>query len=607
MGMRSISMKLMGLFALVAGLVVVPTLPASASIVLALGTTSAGSLTVGDTNVPTSIHVTNNSTDAQAAGAVTLSEISLWPSCKVEMAAGSCPTPDPGVFALSATGTGKAGSACAGQTFTISAPDVTGKVSFTPAGQVTLPFGAKCEINYTSSVLKMPADGHSGVGVQTTEIGFVRGTHPTGNIGTASYFLVRGAFRDNPTLTIQASPTVPQGGTIFSTASLSGGTAPTGNIVFDLFPPSDTTCLGAPAFSDTKPVTSGNGSYQSAGFTAGTAGTWRWTAHYDGDVNNAGTPRTPCAAPPAAVVVTAGPAAKGELRVTTSPALPSQIVVDGVPRDSFGLNWLDLPPGTYTVTWTHIEGYTDPAPQTVSVVSGQTTTVQGTFVRRGSLRVVTSPAVPATITVDGIPRDDWGMWTDLPAGTHAVCFGPVQGFNAPACQNGVVLTAGNLTTVTGTYTSNPAAPGPANVGELRVTSSPALPTQVLVNGSPRDTFGLSWLDLAPGSYTVSFTHIEGFTEPAPQTVNVVAGQTTTVQGNFVLRTSLRVITNPAVPATISVDGVPRDDWGMWTDIPAGAHQVCFGPVPGFVAPSCTNTNLVAGVPFQLTGNYTASP
>jgi hypothetical protein len=307
------------------------------------------------------------------------------------------------------------------------------------------------------------------------------------------------------------------------------------------------------------------------------------------------------------VVVTAGPAAKGELRVTTSPALPSQIVVDGVPRDSFGLNWLDLPPGTYTVTWTHIEGYTDPAPQTVSVVSGQTTTVQGTFVRRGSLRVVTSPAVPATITVDGIPRDDWGMWTDLPAGTHAVCFGPVQGFNAPACQNGVVLTAGNLTTVTGTYTSNPAAPGPANVGELRVTSSPALPTQVLVNGSPRDTFGLSWLDLAPGSYTVSFTHIEGFTEPAPQTVNVVAGQTTTVQGNFVLRTSLRVITNPAVPATISVDGVPRDDWGMWTDIPAGAHQVCFGPVPGFVAPSCTNTNLVAGVPFQLTGNYTASP
>ena len=63
------------------------------------------------------------------------------------------------------------------------------------------------------------------------------------------------------------------------------------------------------------------------------------------------TPRTPCAAPSAAVVVTAGPPAKGELRVTTNPALPSQILVDGVPRDTFGLNWLDLPPGTYTVSF----------------------------------------------------------------------------------------------------------------------------------------------------------------------------------------------------------------------------------------------------------------
>ncbi|MEA2702534.1 MAG: large repetitive protein, partial [Actinomycetota bacterium] len=218
----------------------------------------------------------------------------------------------------------------------------------------------------------------------------------------------------------------------------------------------------------------------------------------------------------------------------------------------------------------------------------------------------TSPAKPGTITVDGIPRDDWGMWTDLPVGTHSVCFGPVQGFNTPACQNNVVLTAGNLTTVTGTYTANAAAPGPTGVGELRVTSSPALPTQIIVNGTPRDTFGLSWLDLVPGSYTVSFTHVEGYTDPAPQTVMVNAGATTTVQGNFVLRTSLRVITNPAVPGTISVDAIPRDDWGMWTDIPSGAHQVCFGPVPGFNAPACTNINLVPGVGFQLTGNYTAA-
>jgi len=509
----------------------------------------------------------------------------------------------PGVFALSATGSGLPGSACAGQTFTISAPNASGKVSFTPANQVVLAVGAKCEISYTFSVLKMPTvDSNPGPGVQTTEIGFASGTHTgTAATGTTTYLQTKTAFRDSPTVSTQASPSVPQGGTIFATSTLSGGTAPGGTITFNLFPPADTTCLGAPAFITTKPVT-GNASYQSAGFVANTPGTWRWTSQYDGDTNNSATPRTPCAAPSAAVVVTS---ALGELRATTSPALPSQILIDGIPRDSFGLSWLDLPPGSYTVGYTHVEGFTDPAPQTVTVNTGATTTVQGNFVQRGFLRVLTNPALPGTISVDGIPRNDYGMWTDLPVGAHTVCFGPVAGFNPPACQN-PTLTAGNLTTVTGNYTTNAAAPGPTNVGELRVTTSPALPAQILVNGTPRDTYGLAWLDLAPGTYTVSFTHVEGFTEPAPQTVTVNAGATTTVQGNFVQRTVLRVITNPAVPGTISVDGIPRNDWGMWTDIPSGSRQVCFGPVPGFVAPPCTTVNLVAGTPFTLTGNYSPS-
>jgi hypothetical protein len=59
--------------------------------------------------------------------------------------------------------------------------------------------------------------------------------------------------------------------------------------------------------------------------------------------------------------------------------------------------------------------------------------------------------VAGTISVDGIPRDDWGVWTDLPTGSHQVCFGAVEGYTAPPCQN-ITLTAGQQTTVTGTYT-----------------------------------------------------------------------------------------------------------------------------------------------------------
>jgi Ni,Fe-hydrogenase III small subunit len=292
----------------------------------------------------------------------------------------------------------------------------------------------------------------------------------------------------------------------------------------------------------------------------------------------------------------------GELRVTTSPPLPSQILVNGVPRDSWGLTWVDLAPGTYTVSFTHVEGWTEPAPQQVTVTAGATTTVNGVFTQRGSLRVTTNPAVPSTISVGGVPRNEWGMWTDLPTGSHQVCFGPVAGFAPPPCQT-VNVTAGNLTTVTGNFTASAGAPGPSGTGDLRVTTSPPLPSQILVDGVPRDSWGLTWVDLAPGTYTVSFTHVEGWTEPAPQQVTVTAGATTTVNGVFTQRGSLRVTTNPAVPSTISVGGVPRNEWGMWTDLPTGSHQVCFAPVGGFAMPPCQTVNVTAGALTTVTGNF----
>jgi hypothetical protein len=292
----------------------------------------------------------------------------------------------------------------------------------------------------------------------------------------------------------------------------------------------------------------------------------------------------------------------GLLRVTSSPALASQILIGGVIANSWGLDWLELDPGSYTLSFTHVEGYTEPAPQMVTITAGQTTTVNATFTQRGSLRVITSPAVAGAISVDGVPRNDWGLWTDLPTGSHQVCFGAVKDFDAPACQT-VSVNAGLLTTVTGTYTSDPGAAGQSGKGLLRVTSSPALASQILIGGVIANSWGLDWLELDPGSYTLSFTHVEGYTEPAPQMVTITAGQTTTVNATFTQRGSLRVITSPAVPGTISVDGIPRNDWGMWTDIPTGSHQVCFGAVPGHTAPGCQTVTVNAGLLTTVTGTY----
>jgi hypothetical protein len=151
-----------------------------------------------------------------------------------------------------------------------------------------------------------------------------------------------------------------------------------------------------------------------------------------------------------------------------------------------------------------------------------------------------------------------------------------------------------------------ATPAPTT-GLLRATTSPAVPAQIIIDGQPADSWGLTWLSLGPGSHTVAFTHIEGYTEPPPQTITITNGQTTTVVGTYTPRGSLRVLTNPALPATISVDGTPRDNWGMWTDLPTGSHQICFGPVAGYAPPNCQNTTLTAAQTTTITGTYTAAP
>lgn len=306
------------------------------------------------------------------------------------------------------------------------------------------------------------------------------------------------------------------------------------------------------------------------------------------------------------------------LHVTTSIdvqptwGVPAQILVDGIPRDQWGLSWVKIDPGTHVVSFTDVPGLTTAGPMTVTTVSGQATDVQGVFGARGYLRVITDPALPSTISVDGTPRDDWGMWMAVPPGTYTVSFGAVAGYVPPPDATAVVQ-AYQLTTITGTFTADSAAkgPDPLTYGLLRVTTQTddgvaGVGTQILVDGVPRDEWGLSWVKIAPGSHTVAFTDVPGLGSPAPQTVTVTAAATTVATGTFARYGSLRVVTDPALAATVSVDGVPRDDWGMWMAMPAGSHTVSFEAVSGMTAPTAQVVRVNAGALTQATGEYAAS-
>jgi hypothetical protein len=80
---------------------------------------------------------------------------------------------------------------------------------------------------------------------------------------------------------------------VYDTATLNGGSSPTGKITFHLYGPQDTDCSGNPVFASTAAV-NGNGNYRSQSFTPAAAGAYRWVADYSGDAANHAAGPTTC-------------------------------------------------------------------------------------------------------------------------------------------------------------------------------------------------------------------------------------------------------------------------------------------------------------------------
>jgi hypothetical protein len=204
-----------------------------------------------------------------------------------------CSPPDPGVFALSSTASGTAG-ACAGRTFTVTAPDANGRSLFVPSGGLVVlatpgQATSSCTIAFTFSVLKAPTiDAQPAAGLQTAHVGTVTGSGEAGGgltgVGTARALQTSNVNRALPTLVTQASPPVGVGGALSDTATLSGPVAFTGTIVFALYGPNNATCSGSAVFTSVRGLTGATAT--SAAFTTSQPGTYRWVAAYSGDANN---------------------------------------------------------------------------------------------------------------------------------------------------------------------------------------------------------------------------------------------------------------------------------------------------------------------------------
>jgi hypothetical protein len=294
--------------ATVAGLACLALLPAVAQAGVGAGAvpTFPTAATVGDTGLAASIELGNFNSGADSGSTNTVCNagdaipcpagapgITLIPSCGQLGDFSSCMVADPGVFRISSTGTGVAGTACVGIVFDITLIDVTfGRLRFTPQGgaHVTLPgAGSVCRVAVTFDVLKMPTvDQNPAPGVQTVQV--TDNTQRSGDITASARGTSAGTTvtRATPAIATTASGNIDLGGQVTDTAIVSGRVSPVAGATVDfrLYGPGDATCSGTPVFESLGRPLSAGGTATSAPFTPTAVGTYHWRAFYSGDANN---------------------------------------------------------------------------------------------------------------------------------------------------------------------------------------------------------------------------------------------------------------------------------------------------------------------------------
>ncbi len=270
----------------------------------------------GATGLPASITLKNDNTQPQTSSTICNvgdqlpcpandPGITLIPSCGRLFAFSACDPigADPGVFQVSSTAVGRAGSACPGMGFNVTLIDpVFGQLRFSPeSGQhVVLPTpGSVCVIDFTFDVLEVATVDQNPnlAGQQTVQV--VDNTQrdsaaiigspglTASGRGTSTGTTVAKAL---PTLATTAAPNLVLGaGTMADNVTVSGRVSPQqgATVDFRLYGPNDATCSGAPVFESLNvPYPVAGGPVVSAPFTPIAIGQYRWIASYSGDANN---------------------------------------------------------------------------------------------------------------------------------------------------------------------------------------------------------------------------------------------------------------------------------------------------------------------------------
>jgi hypothetical protein len=318
-------------------------------------------------------------------------------------------------------------------------------------------------------------------------------------------------------------------------------------------------------------------------------------------------------------ISSASAAPTGGMEVTILPASAvsagAQWQIDGGPFQASGAVLTGLAPGLHAISFSTVAGFTTPAEQTIPVTTRQTALATANYAvavaNAGSLQVMISP--PNSINAGAQWQVDSGAWhsngaivAGLSVGTHTLSFEPVPGWTTPSSQTVAIINS-QTTLAAGSYV--------LQTGSLQVSILPSAIANLAkwqVDGGAFQASGTTLAGLTPGSHTIGFITVLGWSAPADQQVNITFGQTTAITAIYVnqiagtgaLQVALVPLGAADAGAQWQIDGGAALATGVTvSNLAPGLHSLTFTTIAGWTTPGNQAVDVTDGQTTLATGTY----
>lgn len=199
----------------------------------------------------------------------------------------------------------------------------------------------------------------------------------------------------------------------------------------------------------------------------------------------------------------------------------------------------NLPPGSYGITFTPMDGWTTPPDRSFNLRNAQSTNICAAYESWGGVSFVIEPRAARdngahwrlTTGYDTSWQESGALVLPLKAGTYTVSFERVgNGWTEPWDQQ-VDITDGTTNSLTASYFPYPSISCIIEPARARLAGAQ---WRLTSNGNTEWMESSSTVtNLAPGNYTLTFRDIGGWLEPADQTVTLERDRDTNLTVNYV--------------------------------------------------------------------------